>query len=66
MLVLNITQIILIILLFAVGIEFFTKLKKNENKKVEDIKDNLTVRINIMITIIVILSIVTVINIIIK
>ena len=60
MLVLNITQIILIILLFAVGIEFFTKLKKNENKKVEDIKDNLTVRINIMITII------TVINIIIK
>jgi predicted CDP-diglyceride synthetase/phosphatidate cytidylyltransferase len=66
MLVLNITQIILIILLFAIGIEFFTKLKKNENKKVEDIKDNLTVRINTMITIIVILSIVTVINIIIK
>ena len=66
MLVLNIIQIILIVLLFATGIEFLIKLKKNENKKVEDVRDNLTIRINIMITITIILSIVTIINIIIR
>lgn len=61
---LKIVDIIIIIILLAVGIETIIKFKKSEGKLIEDIRKSLLIRIDIMMVITIIISILTIINII--
>lgn len=60
----KISIIILIILLFIVGIETMVYFKKNENKRVDDIKKSLLIRIDILMVLTVAIGVLTIINII--
>lgn len=60
----KISIIILIILLLIVGIETMIYFKKNENKRVDDIKKSLLIRIDILMVLTVAIGVLTIINII--
>ena len=63
---LTISSIVISLLLIGFGIEFFIKLNKNKDKKIEEIKKTLIFRLNIIITLTIILSIIVIINIVLK
>lgn len=62
--ILKITIVILILLLVIIGVETIIKIKKNEGKKIKQIKKGLTRRINIIIILTVLLAVSSIINII--
>lgn len=64
--IIQIVDIILIIILFILGIEFMITLKKSEDKKIEKVRDLLIRRINIIIILTVIVGILTIVNILLK
>jgi len=64
--VLKIVNILLIIILLIYGIDTIIKFKKNENKKIEDIRNSFVKRINIIMILTIILGIITILNIIFK
>lgn len=55
--ILRVLTIIIIILLLVVGIETIIKIKHSENKKIEDIRKDLLLRIDIIIILTVIISV---------
>lgn len=63
---LNIMVIILIAILLIIGIETFIKLKKNENKTIDEVRKPLLIRINILMIVTVMLSIASIICVILK
>lgn len=64
--ILKIINVILIICLLLVGIEAIIKVKKSENRLIDDIRKPLLIRIDIIILLTIIVSILTVLNILIK
>ena len=64
--VLKIINILLVIILLIYGIDTIIKFKKNENKKIEDIRNSFVKRINIIMILTIILGIITILNIIFK
>lgn len=66
MTILKIIDIILIVLLLIAGIETFIKFKKCENKKIEEIRKDLLIRIDIIMVLTILIAIITILNIIIK
>ncbi len=63
---LNIMVIILIAILLIIGIETFIKLKKSENKTIDEVRKPLLIRINILMIVTVMLSIASIICVILK
>ena len=63
---LNIIVIILIAILLIIGIETFIKLKKSENKTIDEVRKPLLIRINILMIVTVMLSIASIICVILK
>lgn len=61
--VVQVIEVILIALLLAFGIEFMIKLKKSENKKIEEVRDSLIKRLNTIMILIASVGIVTLVNI---
>lgn len=61
--IMRIIIIIVIVLIIILGIEFFVKIKKNENKEIDTIRKSLLTRISIITTLIIILGICSLINI---
>ena len=59
---LSIVSIILIILLILAGIEFFIRLKKYENRQIEDVRKPLQTRLTIIMILTFTLAIVHIIN----
>ncbi len=64
--ILKIVNLIFIVILATVGVETFIKIKKSENKRIEEVKSQLLKRINIMMILTIITAILTIINVIIK
>ena len=58
---LKIIDLILIVLLLIIGIETIITFKKNENKKIEDIRRKLLIRIDIISILTILIAIVTII-----
>ena len=64
--VLNISIVSIIFLLLVIGIETMIKLKKSENKNIEEVKNKLLLRINILMVLTVLLAILSIAFIILK
>ena len=58
---LKIIDLILIVLLLIIGVETIITFKKNENKKIEDIRRKLLIRIDIISILTILIAIVTII-----
>ena len=58
---LKIIDLILIVLLLIIGIETIITFKKNENKKIEDIRRKLLIRIDIIGILTILIAIITII-----
>ena len=58
---LKIIDLILIVLLLIIGIETIITFKKNENKKIEDIRRKLLIRIDIIGILTILITIITII-----
>lgn len=58
---LKIIDLILIVLLLIIGVETIITFKKNENKKIEDIRRKLLIRIDIIGILTILIAIVTII-----
>ena len=64
--VLNISIVSIIFLLLVIGIETMIKLKKSDNKNIEEVKNKLLLRINILMVLTVLLAILSIAFIILK
>ena len=58
--ILKIAIIVIIIIYLVIGIETFVKLKTSENKRIEDVRNSLIIRINIIMVLTIVLSILSI------
>lgn len=64
--VLKIITVILLVVYLAIGIETIIRVKKSEGEMIDDVREPLTIRINIIMVLTVLLAVLTLLNIFLK